>query len=194
MITFSDYTTPHNPPPIGGTEPHEDKENNHLSSPSARKKSTDNTECDATGSSPLRVIQPRSTANLNPSLPSQNVFLTTPKLCSRNPPPFLPPNAVVKPEAQRTPLKQSGTKDKLRPYMPCSSDTEDDSQGSFYPFFQWLFSSKSAVFVPSTHPRSGATAVFKVPAPPSTSGGHRGEASGTSHHRAFYQSMFKTGQ
>lgn len=134
LITFPDYTTPHNPPPIGGTEPDEDKENDQLSSPSGRK-SKDNIECHATSSSPLRVIQPGSTTKLNPPSSSPNVFLTTPEVCSRNTRRFLPPNGV-KPEPQRTALKHNGTKDKLRPRMPCSSDTEDDSQGSFYPFFQ----------------------------------------------------------
>jgi len=180
LITFPDYATVCNPPPIGGTEPDEDKENDQLSSPSGKSKdSILGFECHATSKSPLeplRDIQP-SISNLSPPSSSPNVFLTTTGVDSRNPPCYLPLNSV-KPKPEGTPHKQRLTTGKGRPHMPYSSDTEDDSQGSIYPFFQWLLSSKPAVFVPSTNPRSGTTAVFKVPAPPSTSGGHQGETPG----------------
>ncbi|KDR79382.1 hypothetical protein GALMADRAFT_243412 [Galerina marginata CBS 339.88] len=111
---------------------------------------------------PLRNSLLKSVINVAPPSSSPTVFFNSQTASmTRVPLSFQPiPDTIHIPE-EPSPVNTTKNNDTLhssplsRPHIPCSSDTEDDSQ---------------AVFFPSTNPRTGKSVVFKVPAPPPKAG------------------------
>ncbi|KAJ3501210.1 hypothetical protein NLJ89_g9443 [Agrocybe chaxingu] len=157
-----DANTPRRPPPIGRTEmDSDDKENEGTPIPQPQKRKAsllDSTTPNATPPTLLRDTFLKSVTNIAAPSSSPTVFLspsrTTTPTSTRVPLSFKPiPDTVqidAEPSSTPSPVGGSSFRRSLQ-HLPSSSDTEDDSQ---------------AVYVPSTNPRSGRPAVFKVPAAP----------------------------
>jgi hypothetical protein len=165
------------PPPIGCTELEADKENDATTSPPPQKNSHSISDRQASRTSlsrPLRDTQLKdvSTSNVNVDLSSSSpaFFSTKGPSATSTLFPFRLDPIHIKQDPDTTPTNV-GRRTAKRAHMPSSSDTEEDSQGFF--LFFWLISETLnaelvglAVPVPSTNPRSGKLAVFKVPPPP----------------------------